>query len=162
MHAMVLQVSEQQKEIERLKEDLKYAECDANTQGIGIEQECEAKLEARAERDAALRLNERMKKALEDIISKCAIPTYDGFVGLQEIAKEALADKRVVPVQLDCVCGRPAVEHGGCRNYRPNKPCPSTYTHSSLGKLACEKDEAHLHRIGDVEHRRGRTVWFSL
>jgi hypothetical protein len=40
--------------------------------------------------------------------------------------------------------------------------CPSTYTHSSLGKLSCEKDEAHLGRVGDVEHRRGMTIWMSV
>lgn len=42
------------------------------------------------------------------------------------------------------------------------RKCPSTYTHTSLGKLECEKDEPHLHRVGDVEHRRGQTVWFSI
>jgi hypothetical protein len=72
------------------------------------------------------------------------------------------AKKRIDLARLDCVCGRPASEHGGCRNYRPNKPCPSTYTHSSLGKLACEKDEGHLHRIADVEHRHGQTIWMSI
>jgi hypothetical protein len=40
--------------------------------------------------------------------------------------------------------------------------CPSTYTHSSLGKLACEKDEAHLHRRGDVEHKGGGVKWMSI
>ena len=40
--------------------------------------------------------------------------------------------------------------------------CPSTYTHSNRGKLGCEKDKAHLHRIGDVEHKNGRTVWMSI
>jgi len=42
------------------------------------------------------------------------------------------------------------------------KKCPSTYTHSSLGKLACEKDEAHLHRRGDVEHLGAGVKWMSL
>ncbi len=42
------------------------------------------------------------------------------------------------------------------------RKCPSTYTHSSRGKLACEKGEGHLHRRGDVEHRNGTTIWFSL
>lgn len=41
-------------------------------------------------------------------------------------------------------------------------PCPSTYTHTTLGKLSCEKDEAHLHRSGDVEHQRGVTKWMSV
>jgi hypothetical protein len=42
------------------------------------------------------------------------------------------------------------------------KPCPSTYTHSTHGKLACEKDEGHLHREGEVEHQRGETKWMSI
>lgn len=40
--------------------------------------------------------------------------------------------------------------------------CPSTYTHSSLGKLECEKDEYHLQRVGDVEHTGGGQVWMSV
>lgn len=42
--------------------------------------------------------------------------------------------------------------------------CPSTYTHSNLGKLACEKDKAHLNRRGDVEHLNlGAGVkWMSI
>ncbi len=42
------------------------------------------------------------------------------------------------------------------------RKCPSTYTHSNRGKLDCEKDEAHLRRIGDVEHKNGRTIWMSV
>jgi hypothetical protein len=43
----------------------------------------------------------------------------------------------------------------------PDK-CPSTYTHSTHGKLTCEKDPGHLHRIGDVSHQRGETIWMSV
>lgn len=42
------------------------------------------------------------------------------------------------------------------------RKCPSTYTHSNRGKLECEKDESHLHRVGDVEHKNGRTIWMSV
>jgi len=42
------------------------------------------------------------------------------------------------------------------------RKCPSTYTHSTLGKLACEKDEAHLHRRGDVEHLGAGVKWMSV
>lgn len=42
------------------------------------------------------------------------------------------------------------------------RPCPSTYTHSTHGKLACEKDEAHLHRRYDVEHENGDQKWMSV
>lgn len=42
------------------------------------------------------------------------------------------------------------------------KKCPSTYTHSNRGKLKCEKDEGHLHRIGDVEHTRNGVKWMSV
>lgn len=43
-----------------------------------------------------------------------------------------------------------------------DKKCPSTYTHSNRGKLECEKDEAHLHRIGDIEHTRNGVKWMSI
>jgi len=42
------------------------------------------------------------------------------------------------------------------------KPCPSAYTHTSLGRIVCEKDEDHLHRRGDVEHQNGQTKWMSV
>lgn len=42
------------------------------------------------------------------------------------------------------------------------KPCPSTYTHSTHGKLACEKDEGHLNRRYDVEHTNGDQKWMSV
>jgi len=52
--------------------------------------------------------------------------------------------------------------HAPTCQFFPTRKCPSTYTHSRLGKLDCTKDEANLHRIGDVEHRNGNTVWMSL
>lgn len=42
------------------------------------------------------------------------------------------------------------------------RKCPSTYTHSNLGKLACEKDEGHLNRRGDVEHLGCGVKWMSI
>lgn len=42
------------------------------------------------------------------------------------------------------------------------RKCPSTYTHTTYGKLLCEKDEAHLHRQGDVEHTRDGVKWMSV
>src|ERR1043166_286561 len=41
------------------------------------------------------------------------------------------------------------------------RKCPSTYTHTTYGKLLCEKDEGHLHRRGDVEHTRAGVKWMS-
>lgn len=42
------------------------------------------------------------------------------------------------------------------------KKCPSTYTHTTYGKLLCEKEEAHLNRRGDVEHTRDGVKWMSV
>lgn len=42
------------------------------------------------------------------------------------------------------------------------RKCPSTYTHTTYGKLLCEKDEAHLNRRGDVEHSRDGVKWMSV
>ncbi len=111
----------------------------------------------RRERDAAVR-------ALEIIAGLGPVDpaTNAAKIGIDAMGVAVTALNKRKQRFLDCVCGRPAFEHGGCRNYRPKKPCPSTYTHSSLGKLECEKDEAHLHRIGDVQHKNGQQIWMSI
>jgi hypothetical protein len=40
--------------------------------------------------------------------------------------------------------------------------CPSVYMHTSFGRLECEKDGGHLHRVGDVEHQCGKLIWMSV
>lgn len=42
------------------------------------------------------------------------------------------------------------------------RKCPSTYSHSTHGKLTCEKDAAHLSRAGDVEHYSRNVKWMSV
>jgi hypothetical protein len=49
--------------------------------------------------------------------------------------------------KMDCDCGF------------SERMCPSTH---QQGTFKCEKDEAHLHRIGDVEHKGGGKTWMSL
>ncbi len=44
----------------------------------------------------------------------------------------------------------------------PKKKCPSTYSHTTLGKLFCRKEETHLHRRGDVEHESRGIKWMSI
>jgi hypothetical protein len=47
-------------------------------------------------------------------------------------------------------------------NGKTEKKCPSTYSHSTHGKLICEKDADHLHRTGDVEHYSRNVKWMSV
>lgn len=50
-----------------------------------------------------------------------------------------------------------------CRDFdTKKKKCSSTYSHSTHGKLTCEKDEGHLNRVGDVEHYSRNVKWMSI
>lgn len=71
---------------------------------------------------------------------------------------EGVFGKHLPPSPI-CQCGEEADKHGGCRNYRPLEKCKSSYKD---GQFFCEKDESHLNRKGDVEHRSGGTTWLSI
>lgn len=45
------------------------------------------------------------------------------------------------------------------RELEESATCPSTYR---KGEFRCQKDRAHLHRVGDVEHEGGGQKWMSV
>lgn len=110
-----------------------------------------------------------------EVCLRCARKESDNL--REQLKEKELQNKRlqgVVNAASELIGGnvtRPEVYlEGDKRKYKlavalqalSGKRCPSTYTHSSLGKLECEKDEAHLHRLGDVEHTRDGVKWMSV